>query len=209
MEAGREGMSCPHRAAATLRRVCREAWRQGLLSGCNGNASVRLDEEDGTCCVTRSGAAKGRLTAADCCVLRLADGSLLSGGPASSETGMHLAVYRLLPDCRAVLHTHPRHLLALQLRLGENFAAAFLRLPLFEAEVWRARLAFAPALAPGSDALAQAVAEAAAQKPAVWMAGHGLCATGATLHAALALTEELEHLAHIQLLAGGTPPAKA
>ena len=32
------------------------------------------------------------------------------------------------------------------------------------------------------------------------MAGHGLCSTGATLAEALCLTEELEHLAAIQLL---------
>lgn len=41
-----------------LRSVCRDAWREGLLSGCNGNASRRLPApRDGLLCVTRSGAA--------------------------------------------------------------------------------------------------------------------------------------------------------
>ena len=180
--------------------VCRDAWTQGLLSGCNGNASQRLEGAwQGLACVTRTGAAKGRLTTADCCLMNIADGSISLGGPASTESGMHLAVYRARPGCGAILHTHPRRLLALSLRLGD-LEQKFLRLPLFEADVWRARLGFAPALPPGTTELADAVAQAAKDRPAVWMAGHGLCSTGTTLADALCLTEELEHLATIQLL---------
>lgn len=184
-----------------FRSVCRDAWKQGLLSGCNGNASRRLGSHaPGLVCITRSGAAKGRLTAADCCLMDMATGAAVSGGPASTESGMHLAIYRARPDCKAILHTHPRRLLALSLRLAgrqENF----LRLPLFEAEVWRARLGFSPALAPGTTELADAVALAAGSRDAVWMAGHGLCCLGRTLAEALCLAEELEHLAALQLLA--------
>ncbi|MDY3809688.1 class II aldolase/adducin family protein [Desulfovibrio sp. PG-178-WT-4] len=190
-----------------MRRVCRDAWRQGLLSGCNGNVSCRLPApHDGRLCVTRSGAAKGRLTPEDCCLVDVRSGETLSGGPASSELGMHLALYRALPHCRAVLHSHPRHLLALSLVLRNP--GDFLRLPLFEAGVWRARLGFASALPPGSGILALAVADAAlkigAEKPggaAVWMTGHGLCCWGPTLADALSISEELEHLAAVQLLA--------
>lgn len=190
----------PPHAVEDLRSVCRDAWRQGLLSGCNGNASLRLPApRSEAVCLTRSGAAKGRLTAEDCCLVNLADGATLCGGPASTESGMHLAVYRALPDCAAILHTHPRRLLALSLRLGGKMEN-FLNLPLFEADVWRARLGFAPALPPGTAELARAVAQAARTSPAVWMAGHGLCSTGANLAEALCLTEELEHLAAIQLL---------
>ena len=76
-----------------------------------------------------------------------------------------------------------------------------MRLPLFEAEVWRAKLGFAPALPPGTTELADAVALAASGKDAVWMAGHGLCCLGRTLAEALCLAEELEHLATLQILA--------
>ena len=179
--------------------ICCNAWEQGLLSGFNGNASLRLNSEPECCCITRSGAAKGLLTAKDCCIVALANGQVLYGGPPSTETAMHLAVYRACPNCQAILHTHPRHLLALSLHLADRMED-FLRLPLFEAEVWRAKLGFTTALPPGSEALAQAVASAAAEKNAVWMTGHGLCATGKSLAEALCITEELEHLAHIQLL---------
>ena len=191
----------PPHAVEDLRSICRDAWRQGLLSGCNGNASLRLSAPGHeTVCLTRSGAAKGRLTAADCCLVNLADGAPLCGGPASTESGMHLAIYRTRPDCTAILHTHPRRLLALSLRLAGRHED-FLRLPLFEADVWRAKLGFAPALPPGTTDLAEAVAEAAQGKDAVWMAGHGLCCLGRSLGDALCLAEELEHLAALQILA--------
>ena len=186
-----------------IRDVCRDAWTQGLLSGCNGNASRRLPApHEGIACLTCTGAAKGRLAPQNCCLVEIASAAPLYGGPASTDSGMHLAIYRAKPQCGAILHTHPRRLLALSLRLekeGEGLEE-FLRLPLFEADVWRARLGFAPALPPGTKELADAVARASLDHPAVWMAGHGLCSTGATLAEALCLTEELEHLAAIQLL---------
>lgn len=202
------------RCVEEMRAVCRDAWRQGLLSGCNGNASSRLRDgaAGGVLCMTRTGAAKGRLTAADICLLDAATGECLANGPASSEAAVHLALYAARPACAAVLHTHPRRLLALSLvqRDPGEGTAAFLRLPLFEADVWRARLAVAPALAPGTRELADAVAEAAATLPAdagkggaVWMEGHGLCCFAPSLSAALTMSEELEHLAAVQLLALG------
>ena len=205
------------RCVEELRAVCRDAWREGLLSGCNGNASVRLGDAatsgGALLCMTRTGAAKGRLGPADLCLLDAATGRCLANGPASSEAAMHLALYAARPECGAVLHTHPRRLLALSLVLrsrGEG-PEALLCLPLFEADVWRARLAVAPALAPGTAELADAVAAAAATVPmsanfaggAVWMEGHGLCAFAPGLAQALTMSEELEHLAAIQLLTLG------
>lgn len=200
-QCGEAPLSVPNQMAENFRTVCRDAWQQGLLSGCNGNASQRLgDHEPNLICITRSGASKGRLTPADCCLMNVRTGTAVLGGPASTESGMHVAIYRTRPDCTAILHTHPRRLLALSLRLAGR-QEDFLRLPLFEAEVWRAKLGFAPALPPGTTDLAEAVAEAARGKDAVWMAGHGLCCLGHNLGDALCLAEELEHLAALQILA--------
>lgn len=204
------------RAVEELRAVCRDAWQEGLLPGCNGNASQRLEASGGGAgilCMTRTGAAKGRLGPGDICLLDAATGECLANGPASSEAAVHLALYATQPQCGAVLHTHPRRLLALSLVLRERGGDAdLLDLPLFEADVWRARLAVAPALAPGTQELADAVAAAAgrlapsagnAAGGAVWMEGHGLCAFAPSLGQALTMSEELEHLAAIQLLTLG------
>lgn len=206
------------RCVEELRAVCRDAWREGLLSGCNGNASMRIEATapgNRLLCMTRTGAAKGRLTAADTCLLDASTGHCLANGPASSEAGMHLALYATMPGCGAVLHTHPRRLLALSLVLRATGPGVqgMLRLPLFEADVWRARLAVAPAFNPGTRELADAVADAAATLPrgdaggAVWMEGHGLCAFAPSLGMALTMSEELEHLAAVQLLVLGAGEA--
>ena len=189
-------------AAETLRALCRDAWQTGMLRAFNGNASLRLPPpDDDLLCITASGTAKGRLTPADCCLADLKNGAVLHGGRVSTETAVHLALYRALPAVCAVLHTHPANLLALSLAAeGDDF----LNMPLFEAQMWAPKLAFAPKLPPGSDALAQGVADAAlsldaADPGAVWMAGHGLCCFGTKPEDALALSEELEHLAGIRL----------
>lgn len=119
----------------------------------------------------------------------------------SSELSMHLALYRARPDATAVAHVHPPRLTALSLRVRPE---DFLRLPLYEAETMRSRLAFMPALPPGSDELALAAAAAARSADALWMERHGLTCLGTDMYAALALAEELEHLARVQLaLLGG------
>ena len=70
---------------------------------------------------------------------------------------------------------------------------------MFEARTWKQRLAFAPALPPGTPELAEAVARAAQTAPAVWMESHGLCCHGGDLAFCLGLSEHLEHLAAVQL----------
>ncbi len=193
-------------AAADIREVCFRAWQRGLLAGFNGNASRRLTVKDEpTCLITRSGAAKSALTADDFAVLSQHDGILLAGASPSSEAAMHLAVYRNCPEAQAILHCHPPCLLALSLSTdsaegGEQLSGAMLNLPLFEAETYRTKLGHVAALAPGSQDLADAVGQEAERHPAVWMSGHGLMVRGHSLGEALALAEELEQLARIQLL---------
>ena len=177
--------------------ACRRAWERGLLSGVGGNISLRLGED---CLITCSGAAKGYLRHEEIVVVKM-DGSRDAGQSApSSELGMHLALYRARPEAAAIAHAHPCRLLALSLRVEEK---DFLRLPLFEAERLRAGLAFVPALPPGTEELARAAAHAASRPEirALWMWGHGLTCLGGSLTQALALAEELEHLAAVQLLA--------
>ena len=191
------------RGYATLRDICRKAWQRGMLAGFNGNASCLLEvtgNENSTTpqvLITRSGAAKSRLGLEDVSVVQLENGTLLHGRAASTEAGMHLAIYKACPATRAVLHTHPPHLLALGLRLPPEQR---LTMPLFEADTFREKLAFVPALPPGSAALAEAVAEAAKTHPAVWLEGHGLVTHGPDAATLAPLAEELEQLAKVQLL---------
>ena len=59
----------PSSIVRELAEVCREAWHGGMLAGCNGNASCRWQSPEGErIVITRSGAAKGRLTLRDLCL---------------------------------------------------------------------------------------------------------------------------------------------
>jgi L-fuculose-phosphate aldolase len=119
---------------------------------------------------------------------------------------MHLALYDAQPEAKAIAHTHPPHLLALSLRVPPE---TLLDLPLFEADLMAAELALAADHPPGTPALAEAVAEAVrGGRRAVFMVRHGLVCWGETLRQAVALSEELESLARIRLLAlgAGTEP---
>lgn len=188
-------MSIPQSVFEDMRHTCLRAWQRGLLSGFNGNISVRKQQ---SCCVTRSGAAKGDLLPHDVVLVDVPTGTVLSGEKPSSELPMHLAIYRAMPEVTALVHTHPRHLLALELKVCHE---DFLRLPIFEADTLRQSLGFAPALAPGCQELAEAVCTVQQRYQAVWLSQHGLVCRAQDLRTALALSEELDHLAAIQLLA--------
>ena len=187
------GEGIPEGHADELRHICLRGWQRGLYSGFNGNASLRFGM---ACLLTCSGAAKGDLGPGDLALVDIATGTVLAGGKPSSEGAMHLAIYRARPDAMAVVHTHPPRLLALGTLVGPD---DMLRLPIYESELLRVQLGFAPAHAPGTQELADAVAAAAATRDAVWMERHGLCCTGPSAARALALAEELEHLAGVQL----------
>ena len=194
--------------SAAIIRCCREAWAAGLMAGFNGNVSGRVlapsREYSQACLITRSGAAKARLTHADFALLGLPDegpdagqdGKHLHGPAPSTESAVHLGIYAACPDTEVILHTHPPCLLALSLAVAPEKR---LDLHLPEADAYRARIAWIPFYPPGSPELGRAVADAAKTHPAIWMERHGLVVHGQTLDFCLALTEELEQLATVRL----------
>ncbi|RYD02767.1 hypothetical protein N752_23590 [Desulforamulus aquiferis] len=77
----------------------------GLVAGTWGNISVFIRQE-GLVVVTPSGMDYDKIQAEDMVVVDL-DGKLIEGSrKASSETPLHLAIYRARPDVTGVVHTH-------------------------------------------------------------------------------------------------------
>lgn len=86
-------------------RVCRLLYDRGYVVSNDGNVSARVEED--RVLITPSGVGKGRVTP-DMLVLCDLEGQILEGDRhPSSESGMHLMVYRERPDVRAVVHAHP------------------------------------------------------------------------------------------------------
>ena len=89
----------------TLCRVCLLLYQRGYVVSNDGNVSVRIGEDQ--VLITPSGVSKGRLTP-DMLVVCDLEGRVLAGHlHPSSESAMHLLVYRERPDVGAVVHAHP------------------------------------------------------------------------------------------------------
>jgi len=163
--------------------------RRGLVRGREGNLSCRLDAR--TILLTPRGADKGRLAASDLVRCRLDEPPTAR---ASSEALAHLAVYRRCPAVQALVHAHPRDLLALSGRgqlpdpglLDEGLAIV-------------PRIENVPPLPPGSERLAEACADALARAPVAVVRRHGVFCSGADIWQALQRVEVVELLAGIAL----------
>ena len=89
----------------TLCQVCLLLSQRGYVVSNDGNVSVRIGEDQ--VLITPSGVSKGRLTP-DLLVVCDLEGRVLAGHlHPSSESAMHLLVYRERPDVGAVVHAHP------------------------------------------------------------------------------------------------------
>lgn len=86
-------------------RTCLELADLGYLAGTGGNVALRVDADHFA--VTPSATDYYAMTAADVCVVRLADGARVEGErDPSVEAGMHAQVLRKRPGSKASIHTH-------------------------------------------------------------------------------------------------------
>jgi L-fuculose-phosphate aldolase len=180
---------------ATIRRELsaagRRLWERGLVGAGEGNLSVRL--EDGSILCTPSGACKGDLSPQD--LVRIdAEGVPFEDGSPSSEIRMHLRLYKLRPDCNAVVHAHPLAATGFALA-GETVPTELLP----EGVAIVGKVALVPFAMPGTDELPDALEPYAQDHQAFLLASHGATTVGASLQEALFRMEVLERVAQIVL----------
>ncbi|MFP4168470.1 MAG: tRNA (N6-threonylcarbamoyladenosine(37)-N6)-methyltransferase TrmO [Desulfonatronovibrionaceae bacterium] len=186
-------LNFPQHLSSELISWGRRLWERGLLSGFNGNLSIRLEDR---MLITRSQAVKGALIPADLAVLDIEMGSVLAGEAPSSEAGMHLEIYRNQPRAGAVVHTHPPHILALNISGRHQEIAG---MPVFESGTFASIMGNVAAGEPGSLGLARECGEKSNQKKCLILERHGLTCWGKDIKEACALSEELDALAQIAL----------
>ncbi|GAC1544277.1 MAG: class II aldolase/adducin family protein [Myxococcales bacterium] len=191
---------------AQLVEAGRRLRERGLIGGGEGNLSARLGPGHLLC--TPAGVNKGFLRPADLVVTDLAGAPRDPRRRASSELLLHLACYQERPDCRAVVHAHPPHAVALTLS-GESLLAC---MP--EAVTALGEVPTAPFALPGGPDLARAARQRLATARCLLLERHGALALGlagdaSPLLAACDRMEMLEGVARVQLLAGlrGRPTA--
>lgn len=98
----REDMEFRQRAAQ-LCEAGRDLHAFGMLPATSGNLSARL--RDGRILITIAGAHKGRLDESQL-ILVDSEGKPQDSNQPSSETALHLQIYRHFPEINAVLHPH-------------------------------------------------------------------------------------------------------
>ena len=166
---------------------------RGFVAAMDGNLSVRLDYD--RLLVTPTCVSKGAMRPADMVIVDQ-DGERLAGRRnVTSEIGMHLLVYRLRPDVRAIVHAHPP--------TATGFAAAGIPLtePLVcEVVMGLGCIPLARYGTPGTSELAQTLEPYVPNYDAILMSNHGVVTYGDTLEHAYMKMETVEHFAQIALV---------
>jgi len=163
-----------------------EANRVGLIRLSAGNISARF--EDNLVAITPSGVNYKDLRAEQISIVNL-DGDLLEGLPASSETPMHTAIYRYLPQVQAICHTHSPYAI--------SFAMLGQPVPLVNLEMMSvgAPIPVAPWACPGTPKAGEVTVDIFRQRPelkVILLRNHGLVAIGKSLENAFAMAFDAE-----------------
>src|SRR3984893_17281593 len=179
------------------REICiagRWLYERGYIVACEGNLSVRLDENrilNTPTCMN-----KGTLSPEDLVITDL-NGTHISGKrKVSSEVAMHLLFYRMRPDVQAICHAHPP--------TATGFAVAgrdlnYAQLP--EVIVGLGQIPLVQYATPGTPELSAAIEPFVPHYDAMLLANHGAVTCGPDLLTAFFRMETIEHSAKITLSA--------
>ena len=176
--------------------IGRRIWIKGFCAGNEGNHSFRINENRILC--TPTGISKGNLKPDDICVVD-ANGKQLEGKlKRTSEFLMHAAIYKLRPDVKAVIHSHPPHATA--------FAVAGVELPTGihpEAEVFLGPVRTAKYVTPGDTRLGETIAPYVKESNTILMGNHGVVCFDTDMEQCYSKLEIVDAYARILLLAKG------
>lgn len=170
-------------------RVCYE---RHLLTSNDGNISVRLDEN--LILITPSGISKGRMEASDLIVMDLLGKvhQVKKDRRPSSETPMHIEVYKQRPAVRAVIHAHPIFATALTVA-GMDFPADVLP----EIMLTLGNVPVSTYATPSSHEDADVVSPLIRDHDAILLRQHGSLTVGKDLEDCLITLERIEHVAEV------------
>ncbi|HYZ84447.1 MAG TPA: class II aldolase/adducin family protein [Bryobacteraceae bacterium] len=168
-------------------------YQKGLAFGSTGNLSVRVGEE---IWVTPTGQALRDLTPDDLACID-EQGVARNDRKASKEFPFHLAAYRAAGDrAHAIVHLHAHYTVALSCL--QDLPDTDPLPPITPYYLMRvAPLRVLPYFRPGSQELADAVGEAAADHDCLLLRNHGAICLGDTLSEAADRMEELEETARL------------
>ncbi len=162
--------------------IGRLLWDKELVSGLNGNISVRLGED--TILLTAHSTCLGLLQDKDILTMKL-NGEVLEEGHVSSEKLLHTEIYKNFSEVQAVLHTHTTY-------TNAYFTVKDLFSPTtFEAKFYLGTVRSVPQLTPSVTDVAPVVERLRANNITV-LKRHGVVAMGKDLFDCFLLIQQLE-----------------
>jgi L-fuculose-phosphate aldolase len=174
--------------------IGRKMYENRYICATDGNISVRLPGD--VLLFTPSGVCKGEMSPEALLKTDL-NGQKISGpGQPSSEIQMHLAVYRLRPEVRAVVHAHPPIAIAFTLA-GISLAQCILP----EVVVTIGNILTAGYATPTTESVADSIRDLVHKTDAIMLERHGSLTLGRSLREAYYHLERMEHVAYITLIA--------
>jgi L-fuculose-phosphate aldolase len=187
-------MSSESQLRADIVEIGRRMYARGYTASNDGNISVRLGPD--RLLMTPKSVCKGFMTPDMMCITDLEGRKLQGDRDPSSETLMHLEVYRQRPDVQAVVHAHPP--------TATGFAVAGIpldRAVLAEVLTTLGSIPIADYATPSTKELPEAVRKYIKAHDGMLLANHGALTVGADLYAAYYKMETIEHFAKISLVA--------
>lgn len=191
-----------NKARRDIVEIGRRLYEKGFVASNDGNISVRLSADE--VLITPTRLSKGSLTEADLVKVDLSGNVITGTLRPTSELKMHLAVYWIRSDVKAIVHAHPQKATA--------FAVAGVpldRITLPEAVLAFGSVSLAEYGTPTTEEVPNAVQKYIATSDALLLANHGALTVGPDLFDAYNKMEVLEHFAAISLYArllGGERP---
>lgn len=190
-----------------LTEATQEMYRRGLVGAYSGNTSIRLtgSGDDGLLLVTPTHHPYYRLRPEELVVVDLDGEPVAKGGMRpSSETRLHLEIYKRRADVQAVAHTHSIHASAASV-VGRDIPALIDEMLLtVGGPVKVSKYAF-----PGTQQLAEEAYAALGERNAALLRNHGVVSVGPDIWEALEVADLVERLAQIFILARNFGPRAA
>lgn len=170
--------------------VCRKMNEKGFIAGTEGNVSVRISPN--RILTTPSGLNKGFLKEDDLVFVDMEGKKIKGKYSPSSELKMHLYIYRLREDVRAVVHAHPKTAIAFTIA---KMSLALCILPetiLSFGEIPTVRYA-----TPTTEDVPMVLGDYILKYNAIMMDRHGSVTMGKNIFEAYNYLEAMEHFAEI------------
>lgn len=171
--------------------IGKKLYDKNMLAAADGNISVRISND--RILITPSGVPKGFLTNSDIAEVTLS-GEVISGTP-SSETLMHLEVFRRCPKARVVIHAHPP--VAISWTIAEPDLKELPNTAMSEMILAMGSLPIVPFARPGTQDMGDNLIPYLPKHRSMILARHGALSWGESIQEALNGMERIEHAATI------------